>query len=355
MDGNPDGEIHIIQWNEFHEEARGLARFVRQRIANGHVEPGRVLILSPRRQFGYAVRDELHGQGIAAHSFFQEEELEGDPTNIDRCQAQKAFTLLTLLADRSDIVALRCWCGFASSTLNRGAWARLRQYCEGEGSSPGEVLQRIREGTMQIPYVDRLTPRYEELVERLSAVEHLRGQALVDALFPPEADWAAGLRQLSQNEAEADCDPARLYEALRTAITQPELPTDVDYVRVMSLHKSKGLTSDLVIVMGCLNGLIPSDPRDAPIEEQVRMLEEQRRLFYVALTRGRHTLVLSSVLRLPRELAHRMGARVFNGGWDWARTMASPFIAELGPDRPGTILGQRWLVSEGLAQAYPSP
>ena len=45
--------------------------------------------------------------------------------------------------------------------------------------------------------------------------------------------------------------------ASNASITQPELPTDVDYVRVMSLHKSKGLTADLVIVMGCVEGLIP--------------------------------------------------------------------------------------------------
>jgi superfamily I DNA/RNA helicase len=107
----------------------------------------------------------------------------------------------------------------------------------------------------------------------------------------------------------------------------------------MSLHKAKGLTADLVVVVGCLNGLIPFTPEGLPIEEQVRVLEEQRRLFYVALTRARRVLVLSSVTRLPRDLAHRMGARVHNGGWDWARTMASPFLAELGPARPATVLG----------------
>jgi superfamily I DNA/RNA helicase len=37
-------------------------------------------------------------------------------------------------------------------------------------------------------------------------------------------------------------------------ITQPELPTDVECVRVMSLHKSKGLTADFVVVADCIEG-----------------------------------------------------------------------------------------------------
>jgi DNA helicase II / ATP-dependent DNA helicase PcrA len=321
------------------EEARGLARFVRQRIADQQVQAGRILILSPRRQFGYAVRDEFVRQGIAAHSFFLEEELEGDPKDLDRCRAQEAFTLLTLLANRSDLVGLRCWCGFGISTLNRGAWAQLRQHCEHAGETPSEALQRVSEGTLRLPYVSRLVPRHELLVQRLAALENLGGQDLVDSLFPPGQDWADGLRQLSRGPAEEGCDAASLHEALRTAITQPELPTDVDYVRVMSLHKAKGLTADLVVVMGCLNGLILFIPDGLAIEEQVRAREEQRRLFYVALTRARRTLVLSSVTRLPRDLAHKMGARVHGGGVDWARTMASPFLAELGPDRPDTVVG----------------
>lgn len=339
LEGSPEGDVHVVQWSTLQEEARGLATFVRQGIADGQVEAGRVLILSPRRQFGYAVRDELVGQGIAAHSFFLEEELESDPRNFDRCRSQEAFTLLTLLANPSDVVGLRCWCGFGSSTLNKGAWAHVRRHCEDTGEAPREALQRISEGTLQLPYVARLVPKHQLLVERLAALENSRGQDLVDALFPPEEDWVEGLRQLSRGPAEEDCDAGSLHEALRTAITQPELPTDVDYVRVMSLHKAKGLTADLVVVMGCLNGLIPFVPDGLSIEEQVRAIEEQRRLFYVALTRPRRTLVLSSVTRLPRDLAHKMGARVHGGGWDWARTMASSFLAELGPDRPDAVLG----------------
>lgn len=85
------------------------------------------------------------------------------------------------------------------------------------------------------------------------------------------------------------------------------------YVRVMSLHR-----------------LIPTFDSDLPDDERELHLREQRRLFYVALTRTRHSLVLSSVARLPVETAHRMGARIR----PWGATLASRFMRELGPAAP---------------------
>ena len=146
------------------------------------------------------------------------------------------------------------------------------------------------------------------------------------------------LRPMASNIGRDELDAKELREHLRIGIMQPELPTDVDYVRVMSLHKSKGLTADLVVVLGCIEGLIPMVTGDTPAE-QAASLEEQRRLFYVAITRTRQILILSSVTRLERALAHRMGPRVGRGGRTHAATIASRFLAELGPSRPEAILG----------------
>ena len=71
----------------------------------------------------------------------------------------------------------------------------------------------------------------------------------------------------------------------------------------MSLHKSKGLTADLVVVAGCMDGLIPHVDFSLPQEEREAVMEEQRRLFYVAITRSRQSLVLSSVFYLPLNVA----------------------------------------------------
>ena len=332
---NPEGEVCVLQWRSMEEEARGIAEIIQGRVQNEEVEPGRVLVLAPRRQFGYAVRDALNALGVYAHSFFHEQAL-------DDGDAQEAFTLLTLLANQEDRVALRCWCGFGSPSLRHNAWARLRVHCEEAGESPWVVLERLEAGDLTIPFAAPLVERFQALQQRLSELETLRGQTLVDAVFPEQEEWTRPVRSLAATIEGDTFDAEELRESLRVSITQPELPTDVDYVRVMSLHKSKGLTADLVAVVGCIEGLVPTLKEGTP-EEKDASLEEQRRLFYVAVTRTTRVLILSSVTQLPRNLAHRMGAQV--RGWNpvQSTTVASRFLDELGPTRPDAILGARFL------------
>lgn len=335
---NPEGEVLVVQWPSMEEEPEGLANFIRQRIQTGAVGAGRVLVLAPRRQIGYAIRDALNACDVPAHSFFYEETLDGTPIEASECTAQEALTLLTLLARPGDHVALRCWCGFGSSSLHRHAWARVRQNSESTGESPRAVLEKLAAGTLTLPRTEPVVARFRLLQQRLAAIHGLQGMDLVDAVFPVTETWAAPIRDLATT-FEDDGEPTALLEMIQRGVTQPELPTDVDYVRVMSLHKSKGLTADLVVVAGCIEGLTPTLPRDAPPAETQRALEEQRRLFYVAMTRATQTLVLSSVTRLRRADAYRMRAQVRGGDRAHAPTVASRFLGELGPDRPAAVLG----------------
>lgn len=336
---NPKGEVLVLQWGSMHEEAQGIAEIIQHRVKNDEVEAGRVLVLAPRRQFGYAVRDALNDRGVYSHSFFHEQAL-------DKSDAQEAFTLLTLLANRDDRVAIRCWCGFGSPSLRHKAWAKLRASCEETGESTWGALERLESGELTIPYTTPLVERFRELRVRLSELDPLRGQALVDAVFPGHDQWTGPIRSLASAVEGDSFDAEQLRESLRVSITQPELPTDVNYVRVMSLHKSKGLTADLVAVVGCIEGLTPTLIDGTPAE-QAASIEEQRRLFYVAVTRTKRVLILSSVTYLPRDLAYSMRAQVRGGNPVQATTVASRFLHELGPTRPTPILGPDYL--QGIA------
>ena len=273
------------------------------------VLPG-VLVLAPRREFGYLERDQLRTLGVSAHSFFSEEILEGDPKDLSDCKAQCVLSLLMLLANREDRVALRTWCGFGSNNLNANAWAKLREYCEKQDLAPWDTLERLQSGTIAIAYTKPLVERFRLLNIELARLENLRGENLISAVFPADQEWADPFVELKSVIGDEEFGAKDLVALIQRNATQPELPTDVDYVRVMSLHKSKGLTADMVVVVGCLEGLVPFiDWEDSQVE-QTRSLEEQRRLFYVAITRARKTLVLSSVTLLPTKSAYRMRARL---------------------------------------------
>jgi DNA helicase II / ATP-dependent DNA helicase PcrA len=336
---NPPGEVRIVQWQDAASEAAGLAQFIAGQVEDGTASAGEILVLTPRRYFGYQIRDQLRALDVASHSFFLEEELDGSPKDEQGCRAQQAYTLLNLLADPDDLVSLRCWCGFGSSSLNRAGWEKIVKFSGAETMSVQRVLERLSGEQLALPYTGNIVSRYRALKLRRQELGELTGQRLIEAIFPEAHDWAASLNRLAYQTAPDDCGALELRDALLVAITQPELPTNVDYVRVMSLHKSKGLTADLVIVAGAIQGCIPRIERDlTPVEEQ-RFHEEQRRLFYVAITRPRKTLIISSARALPRSAAYRMGVPVRGQNPDMARTIASVFIDELGADRPATIQG----------------
>jgi len=111
---------------------------------------------------------------------------------------------------------------------------------------------------------------------------------------------------------------------LENYLMQVNLQTDIDdideksgYVSLMTIHKSKGLEFDTVFVSGCDEGVLPhygfgDDMGRANIEEE-------RRLFYVAMTRARKKLFLSSA-----------GKRYsYNGPQEYS---ISTFIRDINPE-----------------------
>ena len=334
---NPEGEIIAVQWDSLQDETIGITQFIKKRVASEQVEPGKVLVLAHRRHLGYAIRDALKQEGIAAHSFFNEEVLEGNPKKLAECPAPVGYTLLTLLANPDDRVALRCWCGFGSDSLRSDAWQRLREHCEEEGCSPREALEKLAAGELKLRNVGDLVERYKLLKEKLTELNGLKGPALVDALFPEAESWCSPIRAAAASLNADDFDASTLHPVVRNNVVQFETPADVDYVRVMSLHKSKGLTADLVIIAGFIEGLIPSIKEGTTGTEEQRKLREQRRLFYVGITRTRQTLVLSSVTKVPDHQVRPMGVRTGRRlGRDFA-TVTSRFLNEFGPHKPTPI------------------
>jgi DNA helicase II / ATP-dependent DNA helicase PcrA len=273
--------------------------------------------------------------GVDVHSFYHEEALEGE-------SAQRAFAALSLLTNIDDRVSLRWWLGHGSSSARKRAYQRLRQYCEQAGIAPREALDLLASGTLNLPNVSDLVATYRELTTLLARLRTLNLQEVVDALLPPNDDDCSVLREAAILALPNLQDVPSLFEHVRTHATQPEVPEHVDYVRVMSLHKSKGLTSKAVIVTGCSHGLIPFFNIDETPDEKVATLREQRRLFYVAITRCTEILVISSVSSMERKFAHKLGARLAFGHEPTGRTIASQFLDELGPGAPVSVRGQDW-------------
>jgi DNA helicase-2/ATP-dependent DNA helicase PcrA len=82
----------------------------------------------------------------------------------------------------------------------------------------------------------------------------------------------------------------RLLEEAALQSEQDELKEERNAVSLMTVHASKGLEFDAVFVTGLEQGLFPSIREN----DGTRDSEEERRLFYVALTRARKRVFLTS-------------------------------------------------------------
>jgi DNA helicase II / ATP-dependent DNA helicase PcrA len=75
-----------------------------------------------------------------------------------------------------------------------------------------------------------------------------------------------------------------------TLTTKDEVDGDKSKVNLMTIHASKGLEFDHVFLAGVEDGIIP---HARSVAESKDMVEEERRLFYVAITRARKKLFIT--------------------------------------------------------------
>jgi DNA helicase-2/ATP-dependent DNA helicase PcrA len=343
----PDAGVTVVQHRTLEEEVETIADYVAHYLRqNPELAPGQVLVLTPRRFIGNQIKDRLIRRGLNALSYFAE-----DP--VQEAPAAEGFALLTLLVNPRDRPALRAWLGMGSTGGLAGGYRRLREASEPRGAAPDELLRGLADGSVTIPHTKPLVARWNLLQVQLETLRELRGLDLIRRLWPVGEEKCDEVRLIAEAIALGIEDPEGILDSLRQEITQPYLPDSTsDIVRVMSLHKSKGLTASLVVIAGCMSGALPRVDSDATVEEQERQIQEQRRLFYVAITRATDTLVISSSTLLPFADAMRAQVQIhrqrFVAGVQMAETVMSPFVGELGASCPRAVLASEWRRIEGF-------
>jgi len=343
---NGEGDVRIIQYVTLDREVAGVIEIIADLIQQG-VQPGDILVLAQRGVIGTPIYEGLVERGVPVRSYYAQAELDSE-------DAQRRFALLKLFVNRQDRVALRWLLGLGSASWLSGNFRHLRAYCENNGAGPWDVLEQLETRNIRIPYTSHLQARFTRIKDELQALddscEPNDFRPVIDALFPDGDASVRDIRSLALETIEevGSEDRVLFLQDLTAAIAKPDVPTEISDVRIMSLHKSKGLSAPVTIIAGCIEGLLPKQPSDnLPQAIQDAQLEEQRRLFYVGISRVKSapadekpgTLILTYSQKMPLATAKGAGIDPAQVNYGIAQLLASRFIREMGHTAPDPEAG----------------
>jgi len=368
-----EANIHVVTWKRPEAEAAGMAEAI---VNNILAHPGdRHLAMVTRRQFGYWLRDK-----IAECDAKLRVELGFSEGLLESWAAREAFLLFCLLID-PDPPTWRAWLGYKNSDTgkdfsapkrNAGAYLRLLKGAndaiteaaiealalEPRGKSRGAgglvIWDRARRflnlrtkfhwnGENAADFVNNLFDSMHWLGAAYDE-ESIEG-ATLDLKLLLEKTLAL-LKQ--EQERKPEDQPVehlrRVAERLRhqIATNEPLATGESSNLQVATLWGAKGMTAEHVYILGVCQEGLPGQRRPEYPGTDADYDEEQRRLFYVSITRAKKTLVISRALGVGRGPARQIGLTVTTGGKFWAVLKMSPFLRDIMSLLPTAVPGDSW-------------
>ena len=193
-------------------------------------------------------------------------------------------TTIAFLAER----ALAAGVPMLAAATRADLVAGLRPAARAALSDFAGLLQRFREQAVDAS-VDELL---RGLVDALRYGDHLKAEG------PEGAERLDNVRELITGAAETVADEGgevgltpldHFLQRATLAAGVDQLDPNADAVTMMTMHNAKGLEYPVVFVTGLEDGLFPL----ARAYEEAHLLEEERRLFYVGITRAERKLYLT--------------------------------------------------------------
>ena len=126
------------------------------------------------------------------------------------------------------------------------------------------------------------------------------------------------------------------------ATNEPLATGEPSNLQVATLWGAKGVTAEHVYILGACKEALPGQRRDEYPGTEADYVNEQRRLFYVSITRAKKTLVISRAQQVGRGAAKQLGLIVTTGNTFWGLLQMSPFLLDIMPLLPTAVSGESW-------------
>jgi len=303
-------QVQVRELEDEHAEARFVVGEIERLIDEDPSHPSRaeIAVLYRTNAMSRVLEDTLVRREIAYQVI-------GGTKFYERAEIKDAIAYLSLLANPFDVVSFTRVANSPRRGLGQTSLSRIVAHSASVGVSVWEAASapdRIPGlGAAAIKSLRRFMDTMDELrlrVEQESPVADLLEATLsqtgyIDALEAERTIEAQGrienLEQLVQVGREFDTGAPEGEAALEVFLQQIALVADADsrtedegLVTLMTLHNAKGLEYPIVFIVGCEDGVFP---HSRALDEG--SLEEERRLFYVGVTRAMQKLYLTHARR----------------------------------------------------------
>ena len=328
----PGPAVRLVELPDDAEEADFLAGEISQRL----LEPGadRYKVASEHAIL-FRTNDQVRVLEQALRQAEVPYRLLGGRSFFDRKEVLDVLSYLRVALNRKDDEALLRIANTPSRGLGAKALSAIRDEARESGSSLWLVLQDVARGAARPDGLfggggpapsrerhglgERLSPKAERGVEELvGLVEDLKKAAdagsptlvedfLAKSAYQQEIDRTYSDPQVRLNRWNLVQELQSSWKDWQGSSPDPNARDFVDAlalrhaddeddagqgVTLATVHASKGLEFDRVYVAGCEDGVMPH----AKSVDEGDSLEEERRLFYVAITRARNELTLTRAL-----------------------------------------------------------
>ncbi len=315
-------------------EARHIGKELRRMIKDERRSARTLAVLYRSNGQAKAIEEALREEGVPYRMI-------GGTQFFERKEVKDLLAYMKVALHPTDDISLRRIVNYPARGIGEASLDKLASYAVARGWSLWQAVERVdalddvspaaREGCKALAVIIEETRR-EIFAEKKRASEVIRGlgdrsglKREVDASSPtPDVAgkrWAnvEGLfntfvrrevREDKKTEAEKSgkgeaADLAAFLQALTLDSSEEEEKAG-DAVTLSTLHGSKGLEFDVVFLIGCEEGLLPhartldtkandvsTTANPSGTEKFAADIEEERRLFYVGVTRARELLFLS--------------------------------------------------------------
>lgn len=300
---NADGEkVSYADYEDENEEARLVAKKIKQTIQSG-VEPKDIAVLFRSNMLTNAIEKALTREKIPYRVI-------GGTPLFARKAVKDIIAYLTLLVNPADDTRLKRIINKPSRKIGPAAMQKLAETANAYDIPMLEVVKHL-ESYMELGKYAEPISGFRDVMSHIEEYAEYDLVSLIRQVISctgyniyiqeqDDNDKLENQMEALQNAAaeyqEKNGKEATLAGFLEEAalLADPEQNgTAKNAVSVMTVHKAKGLEFDTVFVAELANKFFPV----SSCLYSERDLEEERRVFYVAVTRAKRKLYLSSVRR----------------------------------------------------------